>query len=132
MAIVFVALRGMGGGFVPLGLVAISRVCHRRVDVVAGCMTAGRPAIPGDMHASVFADRELRSPNRACRHSALELAVHLNGPWESLFSRFLTDVKEIAASGVAFVINQMNHAFAVHDCLWLDATVRSANQIDVL
>ena len=40
--------------------------------------------------------------------------------------------KAFAATGVAFVVNQVNRALAVHGRLWLDAAIGSADECDSL
>jgi len=94
--------------------------------------TASAHAVPRHMHSPIYSKGELCAANGAHRHGGVRAIVNRDSFGEAFRPRFASNIEDIAAFGLAFVIDEVDDTFSIHSGLWLDATVWSAEQLDLL
>ena len=85
---------------------------------------------PSRVHAGLPPESELRTPNCSHGDRAAPLAVDPDGRRKLPLARFAPDVKNIAALGFAFKVNQVDRAGGIDRGLRLNPAVGCAKQRD--
>jgi hypothetical protein len=134
-----VAVRWERGGFeIAFGFKGRPCVVQSRVEdriyflAVDGGPESAFAASPDHVHATILAERQLRSANCSGDSRAPRPAVDLNRCAESLVCRRLAHVENIPAVGRALVVDQMDGSLGVHCRLRVNATIGSADESDFL
>src|SRR5262245_20851411 len=87
-------------------------------------------AVPDDVDTAILSHGELRSTNCAHGHGSMRLSVDPDGFGKLILSRVAMNVKDVAGSGLAFEVDEVNDSFGVRGSLRLDAVVRCADRRD--